>query len=370
MGGIHLFVPMLHRRDAVGEHTRSLRALLADRGVASRIYTERVDPETAEETRPYTAYDDEAAPGDVLVYQVATASAMAGWLHGRPEPLVLNYHSLTPPAFFAPWSNGIARLQVEAIAELGLLAPRAALGIGVSAFDAAELTAAGCPDVRVVPVANVAVPPPEPDPAVLEVLAADRAARPGPRWLSVGRLAPNKAHQRTLSALAVARGGDQPGARLTVVGGAVEPSYARALRRLADVLGVADAVTFTTGLSEGALAAHFRSADVLVMVSEHEGFGVPLLEAMGQGLPVVALDAGAVAEVLGGAGVLVETSAPGALAATVGALVSDPERRAALAEAGRRRFAGFGLDAAGPALVDALLGVRDAGRHEGAPEDG
>jgi hypothetical protein len=139
MTGIHLFVPMLHVRDAVGEHTRALHDLLVADGVECRIYTETPDPDTVDETRPYLDYEEDAVPGDVLVYQMATRSGMAGWLAGRPEPVVVNYHSITPPEYFAPWNNWIARHQVGATRELRGLAPTAALGIGVSEFDAREL---------------------------------------------------------------------------------------------------------------------------------------------------------------------------------------------------------------------------------------
>jgi glycogen synthase len=84
-----------------------------------------------------------------------------------------------------------------------------------------------------------------------------------------------------------------------VVGSPTEPAYADGLVRYAASLGLADAVDFVSGISDDELAAHYRFADVLVMLSEHEGFGVPLVEAMGHGLPVVAFDAGAVDEVLG-----------------------------------------------------------------------
>ncbi len=356
MSGIHQFVPVLHRRDAVGEHTRTVRDRLVAEGITSRIYTELPDADTVSETRPYRSYEEESEPGDVLVYQVATRSALAGWLATRPEPLVLNYHSITPPEFFTRWNNAIARLQVGALAELHQLAPRAALGIGVSAFDADELRRAGCAWTTVIPVASVAVPPPPADPDTLERLT-DRRDGAGPRWLSVGRLAPNKDHQETIAALFVARATTAPGACLTLVGAPTEPAYAAALHTYADSLGLGDAVTFESGLSDSELSAHYDAADVLVMLSDHEGFAVPVLEAMAHGLPVVAFDAGAVAEVLGDAGVLLRAKGPRHVAAAVSLVTDDAERREALVSAGRDRVATFGLQTAGAAMVEALRGV-------------
>ncbi len=74
MSGVHQFVPMLHLGDAVGRHTVALRSVLRSRGLASEIYVELEDPETGEETRPADSYAADAAPGDLLVYQFATAS--------------------------------------------------------------------------------------------------------------------------------------------------------------------------------------------------------------------------------------------------------------------------------------------------------
>ena len=124
VSAIHQFVPMLHRSDAVGRHTLALRDVMAARGIASRIYVELVDPDTATETRPFASYGEEAAPGDVLVYQFATASGIASWLAGRPETLVVNYHNVTPPEFYVPWDNVMAWHQVRAQTELRRLAPR------------------------------------------------------------------------------------------------------------------------------------------------------------------------------------------------------------------------------------------------------
>ena len=150
-------------------------------GVPSTIYSEIPDPATADQTRHYLDYESESEAGDILVYQFATESVIAGWLADRPEPVVVNYHSVTPPAYFGSWNNGITRLQVGAQLELALLAPRATLGIAVSRFDEREYLDAGCPNTTVIPVANVSVPPVEPDPDVLGRLSA-RSRERGHQW--------------------------------------------------------------------------------------------------------------------------------------------------------------------------------------------
>ena len=355
-GGVHLFVPMLHRHDAVGEHTRILRDRLVAAGLASRIYTELPDPVTSHETRPYLDYAADAVPGDVLVYQFATQSLIAGWLAARPEPVVVNYHSVTPPEFFGPWNNGITRGQVGALQELALLAPTVALGIADSAFVAEELRRAGCPRTVVVPVAGVSDPPVEPSTAALARVRARRTGA-GPRWLSVGRRAPNKAHHHTIAALFVARAEGSPDASLTLVGSPTEPAYAAALHRYAATLGLAGAVEFVSGVSEDELAAHYRTADVLVMLSDHEGFGVPLVEAMGYGLPIVAYDAGAVSEVLGDAGVLLERKHPRHVAAAVSRLLADRAERDRLTGIGRERFTALDVGRAGDRLFELVRSV-------------
>jgi glycosyltransferase involved in cell wall biosynthesis len=359
VNGAHLFVPMLHRNDAVGKHTLAVRDALVAAGVPSQIFTDRPDSQTVGETRPYLDYEKLSDPEDVLIYQLATDSEMAVWLSGRSERLVLNHHSITPPACFASWNNAIARLQTGALQRLEVLAPRAVLGVADSEFNAAELRSAGCRNTTVVPVAGISVPPVDPGPDLIERVRAGQGG-PGPHWLSVGRWAPNKAHHDTLAALFVARATTEPHATLTLVGSATEPAYAGALRRYAAALGLGDAVEFVAGISDAELAARYRCADVLVMLSDHEGFGVPLVEAMGQGTPIVAFDAGAVGEVMDGGGVLLQEKHPRAVAGAVSQLLSDRPRRDRLVEAGRQRFDALGLDRAANRLVEAL-------GHLGAP---
>jgi L-malate glycosyltransferase len=362
MSGVHQFVPMLHRGDAVGRHTRRLRDLFAARGIASRIYVEMVDPETAAETELATAYPDHAEPGDVAVYQFATASSMAPWLAARPETLVVNYHNITPPELVASWNNPLARGQLRAQAELRLLAPRTALAVADSAYNREDLVAAGFANSVVVP----------PSAALGHELLADArrdahahaAARAsgeggrGARWLSVGRVAPNKAVDQTVIALTVTRAHWDPDATLHIVGKPAIASYDDALHRYVAEMGLAEAVTFAGHASDATVAAAYAQADVLVVTSAHEGFCVPVTEAMAVGLPVVAYAQGAIPEVLGEAGVLVDSVDPYRLAATISELLADPSRCEELAEAGRRQLASLDLDSAGDRFVDLVCALR------------
>jgi glycosyltransferase involved in cell wall biosynthesis len=355
---VHQFVPMLHLGDAVGGHTLAVQAELRARGLASEIYVELEDPETAGRTRRAIDYPGDAATGDVLVYQMATASDLAPWLLRRPEPLVVNYHNLTPPALFAPWDNSLARHQVVAMGQLAALARRARLGIAVSEFNRADLVAAGFAETAVVPPV-VTLTAASDGPAV--AASAGRASRPGGRrWLSVGRLAPNKAFEDVVAALLWQRSICHPDATLRVVGRAAVPSYASALARWTAELGLAGAVRFEGRLSDEELRAAYDDADVLVVTSEHEGFCLPVVEAMAHGVPVVAYRQGAVPEVLSDAGVLLDDKDPRTIAAAVERLAADEGHRRAVVAAGFARLPELGLRDAGQHLVDRLLAARSA----------
>ena len=96
-------------------------------------------------------------------------------------------------------------------------------------------------------------------------------------------------------------------------------------------------------------------ADVLVVTSQHEGFGVPVIEAMSGGLPVVANRSGALPEVVGDAGLLVDATDPWALAGAVAQVLGDGGLRRRLAAAAARRIADLDLPSAGDRAVDAIL---------------
>ena len=121
---------------------------------------------------------------------------------------------------------------------------------------------------------------------------------------------------------------------LVVVG---RPRADGPVARAVDELGIADAVRFVNGLPDPALAELFGSAEVAVVPSLYEGFSIPAVEAMACATPLVASRGGALPEVVGDCGVLVEPGNPSDLAAALGDLLDNEPKRRALGAAGRRR---------------------------------
>jgi L-malate glycosyltransferase len=113
-----------------------------------------------------------------------------------------------------------------------------------------------------------------------------------------------------------------------------------AVARIADLPSVVPA-----SVSRERLAAIYRSAHAFLCMSEHEGFCIPLLEALHFGVPVVARDAGAIAEVLGGAGVLVsERDSLATVAEAMRIVIGDAELRGVLRERGEERLRAYALE--------------------------
>ncbi|HEV2368938.1 MAG TPA: glycosyltransferase, partial [Acidimicrobiales bacterium] len=131
-------------------------------------------------------------------------------------------------------------------------------------------------------------------------------------------------------------------------------TYASALQGFAHALGLGDAVILHESVSGGELAAHYRAADALVVVSEHEGFSVPLIEAMVHGTPIVAYSNCAVPETLGDGGLLLPDKSPALVATAVHKVMSDDTFRVNLVQAGRDRLAHFDLARSRRRLIAAL----------------
>ncbi len=355
---VHQLVPSVVPGDATTNHTLQLQRLLRDRGHPSEVFATAVHPDLEHRVRLLHELRGPSRPDRFLIYQLSSPSPIADWLIGRREPIAVDYHNLTPAGFFRRWDRSTMLALRSAQVQVSQLARLAQLGIGDSRFNVADLRRHGFDHTAVAPVlidfADLDVEPDADTAAELARRPTPRWAGTGTRWLFVGALAPHKAQHRLVAALAVHRQLYDPQATLTLVGRPVVASYAHAVARYVDALGLGSAVTITGGITHQQLVAHYQGADVLVSASEHEGFCVPLLEALHHGLPVVAHAAAAVPETLGPAGLLVHDRTPAALAAAVHRLAGDAALRRVLAAAAARRLAHFALPRTRAAMAAVL----------------
>ena len=360
MRALHQFVPTLEP-GAVGGHMLELQRLAREElGAEAELFAEFLHPSFEGRGRRHSDYGRRvpARQGDVLVYHMAIGSVVADFVRDRPEPLVVDHHNITPPEMYARWEPAAAYGCSWGRAQLPQLAGRAALGVADSPFNEDELRQAGYVATATAPILL--------DPAVMagpsgaadeDLLARLADSKEGADWLFVGRVSPNKCQHDVVKAFAAYRRLYDPKARLFLVGGSSSAAYSSALEGYAAALGLAGAVRLTGGVSAGALLAHYRSADLFVCLSEHEGFCIPLLEAMGCDVPVVAYASSAVPGTLGDAGVLLASKRPATVAAAAHRVLSDGALRQALVAAGRARLEVFSLARTRQRWVEVLRGL-------------
>lgn len=354
---IDQFIPSLVARDAQGAHVTHVRRTLQSMGIVSEIYAMAIDPGIGVDAHPYRSFARVPhQPRTWLMYQLSTGSTIVPWLLARPEPKIVNYHNITPGHLLAPWAPAVGLEVAAGRSQMARLAVVTELAIAVSSYNEKELIEAGYRSTTVVPLFT--------DLGGAERLGHGEAATSGEvrtarggRWLFVGRIVPNKCQHDLVAALAVYRRLYDPHADLTLVGKPTLASYDDALRTYTAELGLTSAVHFAGSVSPEILAAHYRAADVVVCLSEHEGFCVPLLEAMLLGIPIVALAAGAIPETLGGSGLVLDDKSPSTVAAAVHRVMSDSLLRDRMVERGRARAAEFSVDRTAERLKEVIGGL-------------
>ena len=334
---IAILVAVLGERDAVGTDAREMAAALTRRGHDVRLFAT-----AGTGAEPLEVIDEVIAdPRGVLIYHFAF-----GWPPGV-EVLrrarcrrVVRYHNVTPPEFFAPWSDEYERSCRAGRDEIATIATlNCDSYLCASPFNADDFLATGVARERIAVLAPFnRLDRLVETPAALPVLDESQS---GATWLAVGRLAPNKAHLDLFEAFACYLDRCEADARLLVVGSedARLERYNAALRERVQALRLESHIRWLRDVDESALKAAYLSADALVSLSRHEGFCVPLAEAMALGVPVVALDAGAQAWTLGGAGLVWDNAEPALIAASIERLRADPILRSELRERGFARVA-------------------------------
>ena len=335
---VNQWVPAAHKGDAIGDSALKVRDLLRAAGHESDLFALTIDEDLQGDVRPFA--DASATSGDVTIFHFALPSPMTEAFATLRGARVLQYHNITPAAFFAPYDPGLFRLAALGRSELRTLAGRVDLALGVSEFNRRELEEMGFSPTGVLPIAlnteRITQAPRRPS---LERILSDGLIN----ILFVGRIVPNKKIEDHIRLGEIYKRYTDNYYRFIFVGryDGVPRYYAQVRALVSEFRMLPDRVWFTGPVPDADLAAFYRWADVYVSLSEHEGFCVPLVEAMAADVPVLAYAAGAVPETLGGAGVLFSPKDLELAAEAMAMLVYDRPFREAVIAGQRRRLEDF-----------------------------
>ena len=336
-------IPSLASRDAIGVHTINLRDGLRGVGIDSDIFYGSFTPDVQHEGRSVTELG-RAGRDRWLLYQSSNGSPVYDIFAARAEPKLVNYHNITPANLLRDWEPNVGYEVALGRTQLARMAPQSRLAVADSTFNESELRTLGYEDTAVVPLLiDMQRKSEQADPDMAAKLGRRKATAGGADLIFVGKVSPHKAPHDLVKMLAVLRRLYDPAARLHLVGSPLGETYEPALRAFVAELGLDDAVNFAGSVSEAELEAYLQAADVFVCASDHEGFCVPLTEAMGHGIPIVAYGVTAVPETVGDAGLLLPDKSPGRFAAAVGRVLSDGTLRQHLSTAGHARAGEFNL---------------------------
>lgn len=297
--------------DAISLEAVAMRDVFRSLGMASDIFVpaDRTSPDARETVRPLEAF--RPATAELLIYHYSIQTPATEVFLQAASPKVVLYHNITPAEFFRPFDAGVAAQLKAARTELAAVAGRADAVWADSAFNADEVRALGASNVHILPllfsVPAFDVPP---DPVVMQGLSG-----PSQKILFVGRMAPNKCVEELIEAFAWYHKGINRRSELILVGSERTcPRYFEMLRMFAGELDLMP-VSFVRYASPAGLIAYYRQADLFVSTSRHEGYCLPVVEAMSKGVPVIARNTGGVPEAMGGAGVMFAEAEPAELAA-------------------------------------------------------
>jgi glycosyltransferase involved in cell wall biosynthesis len=336
---INQWVPAAHRGDAVGDSARHVRDLVRALGHQSELYALTIDDDLKHDVRPFS--DPAARRGDLTIFHFALPSPMTSAFASLSGGRILQYHNVTPAAFFAPYDPALFRLAALGREDLSTLVGHVELALGDSDFNRRELETLGFEPTGVFPIAidTSRVTNPVARPA-LERLLDDELVN----FLFVGRIAPNKKIEDHIRLAEHYKRYVDAYYRFIFVGRYdVVPGYYATIRALMSEFRLLnDRFVFTGPIPDEELAVYYRHAAVYISLSEHEGFCVPLLEAMAADVPVLAYAAAAVPDTLGGAGVQFAPKNLEYAAELLGILTFDDDVRAQVIAGQRRRLADFG----------------------------
>ena len=333
----------------------TLRSILRQR-VRSDIYALTVLPDLGGEVLPLNQLGPDV-PSSHLVYHSSFGEPeITSLLDDRKQPISMIFHNLTPHHYFENHSARFATGLLWGEYELDRLRGKWKHVIADSEFNAKYLRNRGYQHVSVAPL-GVRVDRLH-DLQGDYRLERDLAQRfPNGYFVVIAQQLPHKRIELAISTLSLLRHTFRHDIGLVIVGAERIRSYSAALRTFAERLRVENHLLFTGSVNDDSLSSILRTSRCLLLTSDHEGLGIPPLEAMSLLVPVIARHVGAVAETLrNGALILPSYSGPCAFAAAIHRLLKSKPLQELLVATGLSRLDEFKNEDRSLEVADLLLG--------------
>jgi glycosyltransferase involved in cell wall biosynthesis len=329
---IHQVLPNLAFGDAISNQALLIRSFLRQEGFESEIFVRHIDPRVSDKCNVF--HPSSIGPSTAIIYHHSVGTDLTPDLVAHRGPKFLIYHNITPAEFFEPYRPDFAEVLRQGRRELHDLALHFPNSAGVSAYNADELRVCGFQNPSILPLCVDPTKWNEPaDPELMKQLQDGRT-----NILFVGRIAPNKQQDELVRAFSYYLAFDST-ARL-ILPGAFEPDdpYVAHIRNTIRLLGLDRSVFLPGSVTEAQLAAYYRTSHLFWSISLHEGFGVPLIEAMWFDVPVLARKSSAIPETLGDAAFMFDSKSNlSQVAAAASLLIQDRELRNRIIAAQRKR---------------------------------
>ena len=329
--------------DAIGNDCIAIKHVIEDMGIKTAIYAPDVSPKIKEPGVHQLDVMPKVNEEDIVIYHMGSGSPLNGMVADLNCRKIMRYHNITPYEFFTVDNPSAAENCRRGLQDMKtVMKGRFTSYIAASQFNKKDMIDMGykAGDIEVVPI----IFPfddykQEPDAKMVKKMSDGIT-----NIVFVGRVAPNKKHEDIIRAFAYYKKNVNPKSRLILVGSHnPDGLYYNDLQEYIKALDVED-VIFPGHISFAEILAIYKTADVFLCLSEHEGFCVPLLEAMVFDVPIVAYDACAVPETLGGSGIVIDDKDPAFIARVLDEIVNNQEMRKAVIEAQRRRKENFAYE--------------------------
>lgn len=338
MPAIHQLVAGFTQGDAISNEATVIQRIVKSWGMESDIFCmfKHTLPEFRRKSRDYSTAAEIMKPSDVAILHLSIGSPVNEEFAALKCRKAIIYHNITPSSYFNIINRALGIELEKGREQMKRLAGVAEVNTAVSRFNAGELEAAGYRNVKVLPlILDLDSVVESPDHGVMNMLDDGKV-----NVLFVGRGVPNKRIEHLITAFYYFHKHVEPNSRLIHVGSfSAYERYRFILTSQIKELGLdSDTVRLIGQVSQSRLNAYYRRAHVFLCTSEHEGFCIPLLEGMKNGVPVLAYAAAAVPETLDGAGVLFTEKDFPSVAEMMGRLVHDQRLRDAVIEGQNRRI--------------------------------